>query len=718
MDYFRGKRYLNTLQDWERDGTGAGSPEHYLPRMRALLRRMGNPQNDFASVIVGGTNGKGTVASVLAALLQACGRRTGIYSSPHLHTIRERIRIDGRILDKDDWARWVSDLYDRTRGFEREGYGSYTRFEALTALAASAFAQAGVEMGVFEVGLGGRFDATNAWDAGVSVLTSIDLDHTEILGDTVEAIALDKLEIARSGRPLFTPFTQKPEVLALLRRECHDRGVNLRVVGGETDGDRDCAAPDFPRQEILDRGSVFRKNAGLAIEVGRHLLGKELTDARIVDVLTGLDLPGRFEVARRTPRVILDGAHNPSGAAALAADLGRMSKQWTFVVGVNAGHDAGGILEAIRPLAGRVVLTSSGHPKALAVDVLRQSLPTGLSACCARDIAEALGRAGLREENPVCIMGSLHLIARAREALGLPCERDGFGEELHEESLACLAEACVNRGVAIEPASEDGNLFCIRRPGRGPVYFLRNRHPFNDYVAARLAEDKAYQYELFTRAGLPVPGTLVAFNPFADERFTRYRTHASVDAVVGDVERRFSYPVVVKRNRGSLAHGVFLETDRRDLRRRLRTLFENSGFLDNLILVQEYVSGPEYRVVAARDELLLAYEKVSESPCGDLNPLHGPTGIAKPVDAPDVIDALSGLTARVSGVIELGFYAIDVIRSSRGFQVIEINPNPMCYFYNLHNGRSDFVGIYEKLIREYLSVSKPPAAQDGGSERM
>ena len=139
-------------------------------------------------------------------------------------------------------------------------------------------------------------------------------------------------------------------------------------------------------------------------------------------------------------------------------------------------------------------------------------------------------------------------------------------------------------------------------------------------MAARLAEDKAYQYELFTVAGLPVPETMVAFNPFADERFSRYRTHASVDAVIEEVERRFTYPVVVKRNKGSLAQGVFLEGDRIALEKRLQTLFEHSGFLDNLILVQEHISGPEFRIVAARDELLLAYEKVNASPCGDLNP--------------------------------------------------------------------------------------------------
>ncbi len=712
MDYSRGKRFLNTLQDWERDGTAAGTPDHYLPRMRALLRGMGNPQKDFASVIVGGTNGKGTVAGVLAALLQACGRHTGIYTSPHLHTIRERIRTDGSILEKDDWAKGIADLYDRTRGFEAEGYGSFTRFEALTALAASIFARARVEFGVFEVGLGGRYDATNAWDAGVAVLTSIDLDHTEVLGDTVEEIALDKLEISRPGRPLFTSAAQKPEVLSLLRRECRKRGVDLRVVCDGTGGGWADISETLALAKMPERGSVFRNNARLALAVGRYLLGDELTKPRIGEALSGLELPGRFEVAQQSPRVVLDGAHNPAGATALAHDLGRISKRWTFVVGVNAGHDAGGILEAIRPLAKTVILTRSDHPKALPVDVLRRSLPAGVSACCAPDVVEALGRAGLREGDPVCIMGSLHLIGKARESLGLPCERDGFGEDLHRESLTCLANACGNLGLRLERASEDGNLVCIRPPGGGPVYFLRNRHPFNDYVAARLAEDKAYQYELFTRAGLPVPVTIVAFNPFADERFSRYRTHASVDAVVEDVERRLSYPVVVKRNLGSLAQGVFLERDRRALKNRLQTLFENSGFLDNLVLVQAYTAGPEYRILAARDEVLLAYEKAGGSPDGDLNPLHGATGSAKRVEAPELVEGLSELATAVSGVIGLGFYAIDVIQSAAGFQVIEINPNPMCYFYNLHNGRADFVDIYERLLGRHLQGLNPPAAQE------
>jgi dihydrofolate synthase/folylpolyglutamate synthase len=166
MDYFRSKRFLDTLEDWEAGTVPKGSPSEYLPRMRALLRRLDDPHGSFTSVIVGGTNGKGTVASLLASLLRAAGKRVGLYTSPHLHTVRERVRIDGEILEKDVWAEAVTALYDRTRRFETEGLGPFTRFEALTGLSASLFASAEVDYGVFEVGLGGRYDATNQHRAG------------------------------------------------------------------------------------------------------------------------------------------------------------------------------------------------------------------------------------------------------------------------------------------------------------------------------------------------------------------------------------------------------------------------------------------------------------------------------------------------------------------------------------------------------------------------
>ena len=147
MDYFRAKRYLDALPDWEVGRPALGPIEDYLPRMRALLTRLGDPQTRFRSIIVGGTNGKGTVASLLAAILKAHGHKVGLYTSPHLHTQRERIRIDGEILSKEQWADAVSHLDDCTRDFGREALGSFSKFEALTGLAAHLFAQQGVEFG-------------------------------------------------------------------------------------------------------------------------------------------------------------------------------------------------------------------------------------------------------------------------------------------------------------------------------------------------------------------------------------------------------------------------------------------------------------------------------------------------------------------------------------------------------------------------------------------
>ena len=709
MNYFRSKRFLDTLPDWERGDVFTGNLEDYLPRMRALLGRLDNPQQRYRSVIVGGTNGKGTVGGLLAGLLGAAGRRVGFYSSPHLHSVRERIRIDDEVMDKDLWAEGVAYLYEKSRDFEREGYGPFSKFEALTALGAYLFAQEGVDYGVFEVGLGGRYDATNAWDAELAVLTAVQLDHTQVLGETLEAIAADKFHISRPGRPLFTTAAQMPEVLDCLRQQSADRGVDLYVVGRRSvDGPAGKPAVTMPplAETLPDRPGTYPQNIGLALAVGRYLLGEALTDDLVRETVAAHAWPGRFEIARTQPCILLDGAHNPAGAAALAEDLRKRSPRWRFIVGTSAGHDAAGVLQAISPLAAEVVLTRSSHPRAVHPDVLRSYLPEGISVRCDPDGLTTLKRALLHPEGdtPICVMGSLHLVALAREILDLPRDQDGFSEDVILESLRCLEAACENLGLDYTPVSEDGNVVRLTGGGRS-IYFLRNRHPFNDYVGARLAEDKAYQYELFTQAGLRMPHTMKVFNPLADARFDRYKTHRSIAALMEEIDRQFAYPVVVKRNQGSMAQGIYLEESREALAERLQDLCENSGYLNNVILVQTFVDGPEYRIVATHDELLLAYEKrndLSPGQTGDLNPLHQPGGTAVPVTDADLIRPMQALTRALCRVIDLGFYAIDLILSGGEFYILEINPNPICHFYNAHNGRTNFIRIYERLLRQYL----------------
>lgn len=704
MDYFHSKRFLDTLPDWESGRPALGPLDHYLPRMRALLARLGNPQQHFTSLIVGGTNGKGTASSLLAALLCQSGHRTGLYTSPHLHTWRERVQLEGQLLPRDTWAEGISFLYDQTRGFEAEGLGRFSKFEALTALAAHFFARMQVEFGVFEVGLGGRYDATNAWDSRLALLTAIDLDHVEVLGHTVEEIAADKFHITRPGCPLLTTAAHIPQVLELLRRASQDRGVELLLAG--PDG---VAGPDGLRPYPCDlaalpgRPGTFVENARLALGAAAWLLGENLKPATAQATAAAHRWPGRFETARTAPLVLLDGAHNPGAAARLAADLGALAPRWTFLVGALRGHDAAGLLQALQPLAHRVVLTASDHPRALRPEDLAAQAPAGMQVEITPSGMRALRQlmTQLGPADHLCVTGSLSLVAQAREFFDLAGEREGVSEDAALESLECLQLACQRLGLETEFASANGHVLRLQRPG-APVYFLRNKHPFNNYVAARLAEDKGYQFELFTQAGVLIPATMQAFNPFADDRFNRYKTHASIAAIAAEVEKRFTYPVLVKKFHSSLAQGVYLEHSRDTLCRRLQLLCENSGYLDNVLLIQEFVAGPEYRIVASQSEMLLAYEKQGAAGAEDLNPLHQMGGLAVQVESAELLAEMRQLTARVAGVLDLGFYAIDLIAGAQGLCVLEVNPNPFCFFYNRSNGREDFVRIYEYLLGKFL----------------
>lgn len=688
MDYFRAKRFLDTLPDWETGQQPSGPLEDYLPRMRALLARLGNPQHSFRTLIVGGTNGKGTASSLLAALVQQSDLCVGLYTSPHLHTQRERIRVNGEILSKDQWAAAVGNLYDTTRDFEREGLGAFSKFEALTALAAHFFAAARCEWAVFEVGLGGRYDATNAWDADAAVLTRIGLDHVGILGDTLEQIAADKVHIARSGRSLYTTVAQDPEVMQLLQRTCAERAIALHTA---------------PVRTVPERPQYYGENAELALAAARGM-GLAPSQASAERTVAEHAWPGRFERASTTPLIMLDGAHNPQAAGALADSLRALRARWTLVIGMGSGHEAGAFLRALAPLADRIVLTASDHPKAVPAAALAQHVPNGTTAEVVPSFSAALhrGRQLAGERGALCVTGSLFLVARAREFFDLPCERDGITEDMALENMECLKMACEQLGLPCEPYSDEGSLMRLTHRER-PLYFWRNKHPFNDYMGARIAEDKAFQHEIFARVGLPIPHTQQVFNPLADPRFDRYKTHHTIRDIVDDIGQHFTFPLVVKKYRSSLAQGVFLEHGAEALEHRLHHLFENSTYLDNIILIQEYVPGAEFRAVATEGELLLAYGKESDARSGtDLNPLHQDDGHAVRVAEGPVLESMRALVAAIAPAVHLGFYAVDLINGADGLRILELNPNPFCYFYNKDNGRADFAAIYRRLLEKYV----------------
>ena len=717
MDYFQSRRWLDTLPDWEIGPVELGPLENYLPRTRAMLEAVGNPQEKFPSVIIGGTNGKGTVASLLADLVAACGHTVGLYTSPHLHTLRERVRVNGQMPGKDSWASATRLLYDRTREFGEQGLGGFSKYEAMTVVAAHLFAEGEVDFSIFEVGLGGRYDATNAWDSEIAVLTSIALDHTDVLGDTLLQIAAEKVEIARPGRPLITTGSQQPEVLRFIRDEASARGVELLVAGCESVDRVDCTRS--PGASVPYSGGVpaaggrprsHGENARLAVAAAQRLLGDRLTAAIARETIEQHSWYGRFELVAETPPLILDGAHNPAAVEDLVAKLAELAARWHFVVGVNGGHDPAGILKPLGSIAETITLTSSAHPKAIDVEVLLDAAPSGTAVetepACRLALQRSLERS-LDRQHPdkgLCVLGSLHLVARAREFFDLPHEREGISEDVALESLECVEIACARGGIDCERVTDNDNVLRVDCGRRAPFYFMRNKHPFNDYVAARLAEDKGYQHELFSQAGLPVPRTLQVFNPLADARFDRYKTHRSVREIAKQVDREFSFPLLIKKYRSSVSQGVYLERNALALKRRLDDLFEHSAFADNVVLIQSFVEGPEYRLVGSRDRLLLAYRKQSDEVLGhsDLNPLHHSSGRAEKVTDEVLLDEMGTLLRKVTAVVELGFFAVDLIRGASGCHILEINPNPFCYFYNRDNGREDFVGIYEELLREFV----------------
>jgi dihydrofolate synthase/folylpolyglutamate synthase len=416
MTYAEALARVLALRGGERAGMRPG-----LERIEALLDAIGRPERGFAIAQVGGTNGKGSISAMLAAILQAAGRRVGLYTSPHLRHYRERIRVDGRPISEADFVDGVEALGTLIARLD------VTVFEAGTALALDHFCRERVDVAVLEVGLGGRLDATTVGTPRVAVIGPIDYDHQHELGDTLGLIAAEKAAIIRSG--VAFSARQDPEVLEVLERRAARVGVPLFREGRELsvtplgftlEAQRlDLAGPDWRMSDVACAllGVYQPGNTLLAAAAARELGADE---AAVREGLRGARWPGRFQIFRRDPLVILDGAHNPAGARALAASLRAYfpGRPVTFVIGILADKDAGSILAALRPLAARIVLTASANPRAADPEALRALLP-GARVEIAASPQEALARALPPEPGGlVCVAGSLSLIGDVLAAAG------------------------------------------------------------------------------------------------------------------------------------------------------------------------------------------------------------------------------------------------------------------------------------------------------------
>jgi dihydrofolate synthase/folylpolyglutamate synthase len=411
MTYAEALARLLALRGGEHAGMRPG-----LERIETLLDALGNPERRYTLVQVGGTNGKGSTAAMLATVLRAAGRRVGLYTSPHLVSFRERIRVDGEAIAEDD----VADGFDAIATLVARL--DATMFEATTALALDHFAREAVDVAVLEVGLGGRLDATTVGTPAVTAIARIDLDHQEVLGPTLEAIAREKAAIIRTGMAVAS--AQAPAAAEVLRARAAERGVPLlmegrelavRVVARDLAGQTlDLTGPDWRLDgaHITLLGTFQPANALLAAAAAHAL---DVEPAAIRAGLARARWPGRFEVLRAGDRhVVLDGAHNPDGARALAASLA----QWfddtplTLIFGALADKDVAGMLAPLAPRARRLILTASSSARAASPDSLRAFVPAGSRTVeTAGSATEALALAAREPRNPVlCVAGSLSLI--------------------------------------------------------------------------------------------------------------------------------------------------------------------------------------------------------------------------------------------------------------------------------------------------------------------
>ncbi len=425
------------------------SPETFeLARMVRFLAALGNPQDRYPVLHVAGTKGKGSVAAMSASALRAGGYRTGFYTSPHLVDFCERAQVDGQFIPRAAVAEIVTDLQPVVAQ-----HPGLTTFEITTALAFVYFAHERVDVAVVEVGLGGRLDATNVLTPRVSVITSLSYDHTYLLGNTLAEIAGEKAGIIKVGVPVVSA-PQKPEALRVLERIAAERHAPLTVVGRDwlyrlvahnldgqefevwsaaeqaqldglrADGHPVDWRPEQMRLPLLGRHQV--ENAVVAYGALQALRdqGLPLAPEAIRDGLAGVRWPGRFEIVRRRPYLVLDGAHNRDSAQKLATTLQDYfpGRRVTLIFGASSDKDVSGMLaELLAPGVGvtRAILTQAVHPRAQDPEELADMVKAhGLSPEVVSSVAHAVTRAlaSAKPDDVILACGSLFVVAEAHAA--------------------------------------------------------------------------------------------------------------------------------------------------------------------------------------------------------------------------------------------------------------------------------------------------------------
>ena len=440
MDYVEALAYLYSLADFERSGRYSSRTD--LDPVVALLHELDDPHLGRLTVHIAGSKGKGSVAAMIESILRASGLRTGLFTSPHLHRFPERIQVDGQAVARDEFAAGLTEVRAAVeRATEAAPGRRIVTFDVLTALAFLIYRNHEVEAQVIEVGLGGLLDSTNVFETkGCSVITNIGLEHRDILGNTIPEIARQKAGIIVPGCPtIMAP--QRESAADVIREVTAEKGSQLTEVAFACNLRRDSAGSENQTFRLRTPKATYQAKLPL---LGKHQLDNAATAVLAVEALTeagievsqqavqqGLETlrwPGRIEVLKRRPLIVVDAAHTADSARRLADTLQeylRLSRA-TLVIGVMGDKDLEGLASAIEPAALRVIATQADHPRALAAETVAQtfralSVETFVEPKlgAAIDMATSLSTGS----DAVVILGSVALAGEARAYI-LGLERD------------------------------------------------------------------------------------------------------------------------------------------------------------------------------------------------------------------------------------------------------------------------------------------------------
>jgi len=430
--------FLNSRTDYEKmTRVGYNTTNFNLARMNRLLAGVGNPHKSFKSVHIAGTKGKGSTAHMLAAMLTNSGLKVGLYTSPHLTDIRERIQIDFEMIPEAEMTRLMAKIAPVVNKLAKD---EPTFFEIMTALAFLYFAEQKVDLAVIECGLGGRLDSTNVIKPEVTAITSISYDHTAQLGNTLDKIAEEKAGIFKPGVPALS-VPQSAEAKAALMRVAAKAKAPLRFTGKDIEFSYrfECSRATGPHIRVsLSSGSTRYEhvhvplpgdhqaiNCGLALSllVALKERGFQIDDQKAIEGLAKVRIPGRMEIVHENPRIMLDGAHNAASIEALMRAIGQNVTYDSMVVifGCRSDKDVAGMLDLIQLGADKVIFTDAGSPRAanpaeLAAEYMERSGKMAQVAATLEDALDIAERAVTREDL-ICITGSFYLVGRAKEVI-------------------------------------------------------------------------------------------------------------------------------------------------------------------------------------------------------------------------------------------------------------------------------------------------------------